>query len=90
MNSKLPLDERETATIVIDHAGPPPDIFQTFIETNPVAATLAMHYTLQVPTVSVKTGVADLGPLGYFCPVKTLRTAFGVLFTMKNYNKYTF
>ena len=48
LNSKLPVDERETATIVIDHAGPPPDAFQHFIEINPVAATLAMHYTLQV------------------------------------------
>jgi hypothetical protein len=69
------LDERETATIVIDHAGPPPDIFQTFIETNPVAATLAMHYTLQVSTVSIKTDGADLGPLGYFCTVGTFRMA---------------
>ena len=48
LNSKLPQDERENATIVIDHAGPPPDAFQQFIEISPVAATLAMHYTLQV------------------------------------------
>ena len=27
-NAKLPEEERETASIVIDHSGPPPDAFQ--------------------------------------------------------------
>jgi hypothetical protein len=28
LNSKLPPDERESATIVIEHSGPPPDAYQ--------------------------------------------------------------
>jgi len=56
-NAKLPEEERETASIVIDHSGPPPDAFQHFCEENTVAATLAMHYTLQTSRNRDKTGI---------------------------------
>jgi len=57
LNSKLPVDERESAIAIIDHSGPPPDAFQAFIEENTVAATLAMHYTLQTAKNKDRTGV---------------------------------
>jgi len=47
-NAKLPVDEHESAIAIIDHTGPPPETYLTFIEENTVATTLAMHYTLQV------------------------------------------
>merc|ERR1719273_2392143 len=53
-NSKLPVDEREPAIAIIEHSGPPPDAFQAFIEENTVAATLAMHYTLQQPRIKIE------------------------------------
>ena len=56
-NSKLPVDERESAIAIIEHSGPPPDAFQAFIEENTVAATLAMHYTLQTAKNKDRTGV---------------------------------
>ena len=62
LNSKLPLDERETATIVIDHAGPPPDAFQTFIDTNPVAATLAPGHQLRVDISGADFPLYDRNP----------------------------
>merc|ERR1719511_646111 len=57
LNSKLPVDERESAIAIIEHSGPPPDAFQAFIEENTVAATLAMHYTLQTAKNKDRTGV---------------------------------
>ena len=57
MNAKLPQDERESAIAIIDHSGPPPDAFQHFIEENTVAATLAMHYTLQTSKNRDRTGL---------------------------------
>ena len=57
LNSKLPVDERESAIAIIEHSGPPPDVFQTSIEENTVAATLAMHYTLQTAKNKDRTGV---------------------------------
>ena len=56
-NAKLPEEERETAAIVIDHSGPPPEAFQHYCEENTVAATLAMHYTLQTSKNKDKTGI---------------------------------
>ena len=56
-NSKLPVDERESAIAIIEHSGPPPDAFQSSIEENTVAATLAMHYTLQTAKNKDRTGV---------------------------------
>merc|ERR1712110_133977 len=57
LNAKLPVDERESAIAIIEHSGPPPDAFQAFIEENTVAATLAMHYTLQPAKNKDRTGV---------------------------------
>ena len=48
LNTKLPVDEHESAIAIIDHTGPPPDAYQVFIEDNTVATTLAMHYTVHV------------------------------------------
>ncbi|KAF7487680.1 Negative elongation factor B [Sarcoptes scabiei] len=45
VNSKLPPDDRESALTIIEHSGPPPDIFQTFILREPLAATIAVYYT---------------------------------------------
>jgi len=65
VNSKLPSEERETAQITIDHSGPPPETFQTFIEENPVAAVLAMHYSLQASRAKDRVAVMRvLGSLG--------------------------
>ena len=57
INSKLPPDERESAHIIIEHSGPPPEAYQTYIEESPVAAALAMVYTLQTAKAKDKTGL---------------------------------
>ncbi len=47
-DAKMPPDERDTAHIVIEHSGPPPEAFQSYVDESPVAAALAMQYALQV------------------------------------------
>ena len=47
-NSKLPKDQHESAIAIIEHTGPPPEAFKTFVEENTVAAALAMHYVVNV------------------------------------------
>lgn len=47
LNAKLPVEERDTASIIIDHSGPPPDMYDVQVSQCPIAATLAMQYTLQ-------------------------------------------
>ncbi|KAH9497848.1 hypothetical protein DERF_013803 [Dermatophagoides farinae] len=47
VNSKLPPDDRESALTIIEHSGPPPDCFQTFIQQDPLAAIFAIYYTAQ-------------------------------------------
>lgn len=56
-NARLPQDERESAIAIIEHSGPLPDVFQTFIEKSAVAAILAMHYTLQTTKNKDRTGL---------------------------------
>jgi len=46
LNSRLPLDEREAAIAVIEHSGPPPDAYLTYLQESSVACILAMYYTL--------------------------------------------
>ena len=54
LNNKLPPDERESAHIIIEHSGPPPDAFQAYISETPVACVLAMYYALQVARLKDK------------------------------------
>ncbi len=56
VNAKLPAEERDTAHIVIEHSGPPPEAFTTFVDENAAAASLAMQYTLQVTRAKDRTG----------------------------------
>merc|ERR1719500_579584 len=63
LNNKLPPDERESAHIIIEHSGPPPDAYQAFIEDSSVAAVLAMHYTLQTAKAKDKTGLMRVLPI---------------------------
>ncbi|KAF2368452.1 Cofactor of BRCA1 [Trinorchestia longiramus] len=57
LNSKLPLDERETAIAVIEHSGPPPDAYQAYLQESSVACVLAMHYTLHCAGKRDRAGV---------------------------------
>ncbi len=56
VDAKMPPEERDSAHIVIEHSGPPPDSFQSFVDENPVAAVLAMQYSLQVTRAHDRTG----------------------------------
>lgn len=47
VNSKLPPDDRESALTIIEHSGPPPDLYQKFISEDRLATVLAIYYTLQ-------------------------------------------
>ena len=47
VNSKLPPDDRESALTIIEHSGPPPDCFQTFVQQDPLASIFAIYYTAQ-------------------------------------------
>jgi len=57
LNAKFPVEERDTATIIIDHSGPPPDMYEVHIESSSIAAALAMQYTLQTAKAKDKTGL---------------------------------
>jgi len=57
LNAKFPAEERDTASIVIDHSGPPPDMYEVQIQSSPIATTLAMQYTLQTARNKDKTGL---------------------------------
>uniref|UniRef100_A0A2P2I3Z6 Negative elongation factor B-like n=1 Tax=Hirondellea gigas TaxID=1518452 RepID=A0A2P2I3Z6_9CRUS len=57
LNSKLPLDERETAIAVIEHSGPPPDAYQAYLQESSVACVLSMHYTLHCANRRDRAGV---------------------------------
>merc|ERR1719433_709066 len=45
LNAKFPLEERDTASIIIDHSGPPPDMYDSLAGQSPIAAVMAMQYT---------------------------------------------
>merc|ERR1719273_2006735 len=45
LNLKFPVEERDTASIVIDHSGPAPDLYDSQVSESPIAAALAMQYT---------------------------------------------
>merc|ERR1719147_227534 len=57
LNLKLPVEERDTASIVIDHSGPPPDMYDSQVSQSPIAASLAMQYTLQTCKAKDKIGL---------------------------------
>jgi len=57
LNSKFPVEDRDTASIIIDHSGPPPDMYDVQVSQCPIAATLAMQYTLQTAKNKDKTGI---------------------------------
>ena len=57
LNIKFPVEERDTASIVIDHSGPPPDMYDSQVSASPIAASLAMQYTLQTARNKDKTGL---------------------------------
>ncbi|KAG9508898.1 Negative elongation factor B, partial [Fragariocoptes setiger] len=52
LNTKLPSDSRESALAIIEHSGPPPEIFQKYIEKDRLAAVLAMQYVLNLVRVA--------------------------------------
>jgi len=65
LNAKFPPEERDTATIIIDHSGPPPDMYSVLVGSSTIAATLAMQYTLQTAKAKDKVGLMRvLGILG--------------------------
>lgn len=66
-NNKLPVEDRATAQIVIEHSGPPPEAYQNFIGSSLVATTLAMHYTLQTARAKDATGLKRV--LGFLANV---------------------
>lgn len=47
VNARLPPDDRESALAIIEHSGPPSDLFQKFVTEDPLAAVLAIYYTAQ-------------------------------------------
>ena len=51
-NAKLPEEERETASIVIDHSGPPPDAFQVRSLTLLYASLISPAYLIDSCFVS--------------------------------------
>ncbi|XP_053212674.1 negative elongation factor B-like [Panonychus citri] len=57
VNSKLPPDDRESALTIIEHSGPPPDLYQKFITDDRLATELAIYYTLQVLRQKDRTAV---------------------------------
>lgn len=57
LNDKFPVEERDMASIVIDHSGPPPDMYESLVAQSPIAATMAMQYTLQTCKAKDKTGL---------------------------------
>ena len=57
LNSKFPVEERDTASIIIDHSGPPPDMYDSLAGQSPIAAVMAMQYTLQTCKARDKTGL---------------------------------
>ncbi len=56
VDARMPPEERDSAHIIIEHSGPPPEAFQVFVDENPVAAALAMQYALQVTRSRDRTG----------------------------------
>ena len=63
VNSKLPPDDRESALTIIEHSGPPPDLYQKFIVEDRLAAMLSLYYTFQV--IKQKDRTAIVRVLGY-------------------------
>lgn len=57
LNQKLPSDDRQSALAIIEHTGPPPDIYQEFIAENRLAAIMAIYYTFQVCSKKDKVGL---------------------------------
>ncbi|CAG0880377.1 unnamed protein product, partial [Cyprideis torosa] len=48
IHNKLPLDERQSAIMLIEHSGPAPDGYEEGIRKHRVAAEVAVHYVLMV------------------------------------------
>ncbi|XP_044732332.1 negative elongation factor B [Chrysoperla carnea] len=57
MHTKLPPDERETAITVIEHAGPPPDACEAYVQESPVASILMLYYTLSAARQKDRVGL---------------------------------
>ncbi|XP_074596798.1 negative elongation factor B [Brevipalpus obovatus] len=57
VNSKLPADDRQSALTIIEHSGPPPDLFQDFISKDRLAALIAFHYIFQVIRQKDRTAI---------------------------------
>jgi negative elongation factor B len=60
LNNKLPPDVRESALTIIEHSGPPPDSFVTTISDDPVAALLAIYYTIFVCSKKDKQAITRI------------------------------
>ncbi|KAG1650692.1 Negative elongation factor B [Nymphon striatum] len=62
--SRLPPDDREAALTIIEHSGPPPDAFASFVQNNNIASVLGLYYALSVAKLKDKTALMRiLGPL---------------------------
>lgn len=57
VNSKLPPDDRESALTIIEHSGPPPDLYLKFIAQDRLAAMLSLYYTFQAIRQKDRTAV---------------------------------
>lgn len=57
VNSKLPPDDRQSALTIIEHSGPPPDVYAASIQKSKLASVLAFFYTFQVLKQKDRTGI---------------------------------
>lgn len=57
VNAKLPPDDRESALTIIEHSGPPSDLFQNFVNNDRLATVLAIYYTAQTAKSKDRQGV---------------------------------
>ena len=57
LNAKLPPDDHESALTVIEHSGPPPDLYQQFIGEDRLATILGIYYTIQVTRQKDRQGI---------------------------------
>lgn len=62
VNAKLPPDDRESALAIIEHSGPPSDLFQKFVTEDCLAAVLAIYYAAQAATRKDRQAVIRVLP----------------------------
>ncbi len=55
LNAKFPVEERDTASIIIDHSGPPPDMYDVQVGT-------VHHLNIQCLESGIRSDFALLDP----------------------------